>query len=112
MTFPMNLLWLIPSFPLIGFLTLVLRGGRLPRAAVAAVGVGSIGLSAITALAIGFSFLTSPPPGNAYSQVLLSWIELPGFAPKIAFYLDALSMLMVIVITIVGFLIHVYRLNT
>jgi NADH-quinone oxidoreductase subunit L len=108
MTFPMNLLWLIPAFPLAGFLALALLGSRFPRGTVATVGVGSVGLSAITALAVGFSFIGSPPPGNAYSQVLFSWIELPGFAPQVALYVDALSMLMVLVVTVVGFLIHVY----
>jgi NADH-quinone oxidoreductase subunit L len=108
MTFPFSYLWLIPAFPLIGFLVQVLLGARLPRVAIAAVGVGSVGLSALTAVAMGYHFVMAPPAGHAYTQVLFSWIELPGFAPNIALYLDALSLLMVLVVTIVGFLIHVY----
>lgn len=108
---PLPYLWLIPAFPLAGFLFQVLLGPRFPRVVIAAIGVGSIGLSALTAVAIGYSFITSPPVAYAYTQVLCSWIELPGFAPKIALYLDALSLLMVLVVTIVGFLIHVYSVE-
>ena len=108
---PLQLLWLIPAFPLLGFLVLALLSGRLSRWLTALVGAGSTGLSALTAVTIGFSFVTSPPVGHAYTQILFSWIELPGFAPKIALYLDALSLLMVLVVTIVGFLIHLYSVE-
>jgi NADH-quinone oxidoreductase subunit L len=53
-------------------------------------------------------FLSAPPAGNAYTQVLWTWIDVAGFQPQIAFYLDALSLVMVLVVTCVGFLIHIY----
>ena len=71
-------------------------------------GVGSIGLSALTAILVAAGFLSSPPPANAYTQVLWTWIDVAGFRPQIAFYLDALSLVMVLVVTFVGFLIHLY----
>lgn len=108
---PLPYLWLVPALPLAGFLIQVLLGPRFPRIGMAAVGVGSIGLSALTAVVIGYSFVTAPPAGHAYTQVLWSWIELPGFTPKIALYLDALSLLMVLVVTVVGFLIHLYSVE-
>ncbi len=102
-----DLLWLIPALPFAGFLFLVFAG-NLPRAAIAATGCASVGLSTIIALLIGYRFLMSPPPGNAYTQTLWTWIETETFAPSIAFHLDALSLVMILVITGVGFLIHVY----
>jgi NADH-quinone oxidoreductase subunit L len=57
---------------------------------------------------IGFSFLSSPPPGNAYTQHLWTWMSTGGFQPEIAFYLDPVSLLMLLVITFVSFLIHLY----
>jgi len=103
-----NLLWLIPALPLASALVLLLFGSRLSRATAAAFGVGSIGLSALTAILVGSSFINAPPTGIAYTQVLWTWMNVAGFAPQIGFYLDALSMLMVLVVTCVGFLIHIY----
>jgi NADH-quinone oxidoreductase subunit L len=45
---------------------------------------------------------------QAYTQVLWTWIDVAGFEPQIAFYLDALSLVMILVVTFVGFLIHIY----
>src|SRR5580700_2048295 len=71
-------------------------------------GVGSIGVSALAAILVAIGFFNSPPAGNAYTKVLWTWIDVAGFRPQIAFYLDALSLVMVLVVTIVGFLIHIY----
>ncbi len=104
----LEFLWLIPALPFAGFLLLLLTGPRVSRTITAFVGVGSVGLSALVALLVGISFISSPPPGNAYAQTLWRWIEVDGFTPSIAFSLDALSLVFVLVITIVGFFIHLY----
>ncbi|MFQ5730848.1 MAG: NADH-quinone oxidoreductase subunit L [Planctomycetaceae bacterium] len=101
-------LWLIPTLPLAGFLILAVLGSRLSRRAMTVVGVGSVGLSAVVALGIGIGFVTSPPPGDAFRQTLWRWMHEGGFAVDIALYLDALSLVMVLVVTVVGFLIHLY----
>jgi NADH-quinone oxidoreductase subunit L len=103
-----GLLWLIPAAPFASALLLLLFGGSLSRRAATAVGVGSIGLSALAATLVAIGFLSGPPAGNAYTQVLWTWIDVAGFRPQIAFYLDALSLVMVLVVTVVGFLIHIY----
>ena len=104
----MHLLWLVPAAPFAGFLLLALLGGRLSHVAVAAIGVGSVGLSMLAAVLTGCSFIIAPPQSHAYVQVLWTWMDVAGFRPEIAFYLDALSLIMVLVITFVGFLIHMY----
>jgi len=104
----LRLLWLIPALPAAGFVVLVVLGRRLSRTAVAVVGAGSVGLSALVALAVCLDFIASPPPGDAYRQVLWTWFDTGGLAPRIAFYLDAVSVVFVLVITGVGFLIHLY----
>ena len=101
-------LWLIPALPFVSATLLILFGSSLPRRAVAALGVGSIGLSALLTALIAVSFVTSPPAGHAYTQVLWTWISVAGFQPQIGFYLDALSLVMIVVVTFVGFLIHIY----
>jgi NADH-quinone oxidoreductase subunit L len=104
----LELLWLIPALPFAGFLALALAGSRLSRISVAIIGVGSVCASAILAILISVRFIGSPPTGHAYSQSLWTWISIGGFAPTIALYLDALSLVMMLVITVVGFLIHLY----
>ena len=104
----LELLWVIPALPFGGFLALVLVGPRLSRPAVACVAVGTVAVSALVGLGIGVSFIGAPPAGYAYSQTLWEWMAVAGFTPKIAFYLDALSLVMVLVVTVVGCLIHLY----
>jgi NADH-quinone oxidoreductase subunit L len=103
-----SLLWLIPALPLASALVLALFGSRFSRQATAAVGVGSIGLSAVITILVAASFFSAPPSGNSYTQVLWTWINVAGFEPEIGFYLDPLSLVMVLVVTFVGFLIHIY----
>ncbi len=104
----LGLLWLVPALPLAGFAVLSTAGRRLPPARVALVGVGAVGLSALVALAVAASFLAAPPPGNAFTLRLWTWIDAGGLAPRAGLYLDALSLVMTVVVTFVGFLIHLY----
>src|SRR5450759_3260300 len=104
----LQLLWIVPALPAAGFVVLALLNRRLSRRAAALIGAGSVGLSAVVALLVAVSFITSPPPGDAYRQVLWTWFDTGGLAPQIAFYLDAMSVIFILVITVVGFLIHLY----
>jgi len=101
-------LWIVPVVPLVSFLMLVLFGSRLSKRGVASIGVGSIGISAFITIFIAYTFITSSTTGYQFSQVLWMWISVAGFTPQIAFYLDPLSLIFMLVITIVGFLIHLY----
>jgi len=103
-----SLLWLIPALPFASALVLMLAGPRLPRRAVVAVGVGSIGLSALITALVAVGFFSDAPSGGSYTQVLWTWINVAGFQPQIGLYLDALSLVMVLVVTFVAFLIHIY----
>jgi NADH-quinone oxidoreductase subunit L len=103
-----ELLWLIPAFPLAGFFALVLAGSRLPAGIVALIGAGSVALSAAATLLIGVSFIGSHPQGQVVSQTLWTWMDIGGFRPSLTLYLDALSLVMALVVTFVGFLIHLY----
>src|ERR1700712_2953438 len=106
-----HLLWLIPALPLSTAALLALLGSRLPRKMVAILGAGSIACSAVVTLQIVAAFLASPPAGNAYVQHLWTWMSSGGFQPEIAFYLDSVALLMLLVITFVGFLIHLYSVE-
>ena len=106
-----NLLWLIPTLPLAGFLILALAGQRLSRTMVAIIGAGSVMLSAILTLILAINFINSPPATGTYSQTLWTWMDVANFNPKITFLLDALSLVFIFVITFVGALIHIYSVG-
>jgi len=106
-----ELLWLVPALPLAGFLILALAGSRLSRAGAAFVGVLSVGLSAVVAAAVGGRFILSPPEGGAFKQVLWTWIQTGNLTAEIALYLDPLSLVMMLVVTFVGFLILLFSVE-
>ena len=102
-------LWIIPALPFAGSLLLALAGSRLTRRAIAFIGAGSVGLSALTAGLVAVNFIASAPAGGfSYTQTVWRWLDIAGFRPSFSFYLDALSLVMVLVITFVSFLIHLY----
>jgi len=105
------LLWLIVALPVASALLLAVLGSHLSRRVVAALGAGSIGVSAVITMLIAAEFVNSPPAGHAYTQVLWAWIHVAGFEPHIGFYLDALSLVMIFVVTFVGFWIHLYSVE-
>ena len=104
----LKLLWLIVALPFASAAILMLFGPRFSRRATAAVGVGAIGLSALITILVAVGFLSAPPSDNSFTQVLWTWINVGGFDPQIGLRLDALSLVMVLVVTFVGFLIHLY----
>lgn len=101
-------LWLIPALPLGGFLILAFAGKVISRTWVAAIGAGSICLSALATFAVGGAFLSGMPESAVYTQTLWTWFEVGDFNAKITLSLDVLSLVFVFVITFIGALIHIY----
>jgi NADH-quinone oxidoreductase subunit L len=107
----LQFLWLVVAIPFVSAALLALFGCSLPRRLVAILGAGSIGLSTFFTLLISAAFLISPPADNAYVLHLWTWMSSGEFHPEIAFYLDPVSLLMLLVVTFVGFLIHLYSVE-
>lgn len=100
------MLWIIPALPLLGFLLLISYGSRLSRRQTAAIGVGSVLLSACAGLYAGGQLLLHP--SLVYEVTLWTWIDIGDFHPAIALRMDALAAVFVFVITLIGALIHLY----
>lgn len=101
-----ELLGWVPLFPFLGFLILVLAGERLSKPLIPWVGAGSVGLSAILAALIGAEYLNGSM--QPYRLLFGNWMAVDDLSVPFGFYLDALSVTMLFVVTGVGFLIHVY----
>jgi NADH-quinone oxidoreductase subunit L len=104
----LNLLPLVFIFPLMGFVSLAFVRGRISENVAAVIGVGSIGLAALLTVVLGCQFISHPPAGGAHTQLLWTWMSVGGFAPQFALRLDGLSLVMLGVITGVGFFIHLF----
>ena len=102
----MHLLWAIPALPLAGFLVLFLTEGRLPRPVVSSIGAGSVGLAALLTGYIAWQFMTSD--STPFTSSSWTWMIVGEFNVSFRLFVDELSLVMVSVITGVGFLIHWY----
>jgi NADH-quinone oxidoreductase subunit L len=114
-------LWLIPLFPLTTAALMLFFGRRLPNVGVSVLCVGSVGLSFLYALGAVFQLLAAQPEHRVAQQILFEWLT-PGtmqmtsghiipFVADWGYLLDPLSCVMVLVVTGVGFLIHVYSIG-
>ena len=104
-------LWLIPILPLIGSAINGLFGKRFPRNLVS--GIALLFPGAALAYAI---WVVTQFAGLAQSQIphierLFPWIQANGFRADYGFYLDQLSVTMLLIVTGVGFLIHIYSVG-
>ncbi len=99
-------LWLIPVLPLIGAAINGLLGKRFSRQTVSAIALGFCGAAFVMALWIASQFSALPLLEN-----LAPWIRAGDFQVDFAFYLDQLSLVMLLVVTGVGFLIHIYSVG-
>ena len=104
----MQLIWLVPAFPLIGFVLLAL-GRKLPGKAAGTIGSVTVGLSALSACIVAWLFASGDR--IPYVTQLWTWLELGSATPAIAFSVDALAIVMILVVTIVGFLIHLFSVD-
>src|SRR5437764_390876 len=114
-------LWLLPLFPLVTAAVMLFIGRRLPNAAVSVLCVGSVGLSFVFALGAVTQLLSADPEYRVAQHILFEWLT-PGqmqlttghlirFTADWGYLLDPLSSVMVLVVTGVGFLIHIYSVG-
>jgi len=100
-------LWLVPALPLAGAAINAIFSRKMPRWLVSVIGVGSVGLSFVIAL-LEFAAVLGAGEHGVFNVSVYSWIPVGDFKIDVAFLLDPLSALMLLVVTGVGFLIHVY----
>jgi NADH-quinone oxidoreductase subunit L len=103
-----SLLWLIPALPLFGAVVNGLGAGKLPRKLVSAIGTGTVGAAFLIAVGCFLALLELAPEERVFVQQLYSWIDSGDLSVPMRFALDPLAAVMVLVVTGVGFLIHVY----
>jgi len=108
MTSSLNL-WLIPVLPLAGAAINGFLGKKSSRTAVSTIGLVFPGAAFAWALLVAFRF--SSLPQIPYQEYVAHWIRSGSFSADFTLYLDQLSLVMLLVVTGVGFLIHIYSVG-
>ena len=99
---------LIPLLPFLGFLVNASFGRRISRSAAGAVACGAmIGSFLVSAAAVA-RLLALDPESRAISQTVFTWISAGDFSVDFTLRVDPLSAVMILVVTGVGSLIHIY----
>jgi NADH-quinone oxidoreductase subunit L len=102
------LLWAIPALPLAAVAMNLLIGGRLGRRAIGWLACGAVGASFLVALRAVLLLAAQPENQRVLVETAYHWIRVGDFSVDVSFLLDPLSAVMILVVTGVGFLIHVY----
>ena len=107
----LKLTCLVPLFPLLGSIINGFFGLRIGKNAVGIIACGSMALSFLTSILIYVGFLMLPEGQHVYEQVVWAWFGAGDFMVDFGFQIDPLTLVMMFVVTGVGFIIHVYAIG-
>src|SRR6202171_4275638 len=101
-------LWIIPLLPLLGATVNGLFGRTWPNKIINSVAIGATGLSFLAALEAVREFFLLSPEQIPWVKQYFSWIEAGNFRAGFDLQVDQLTVVMLLVVTGVGWLIHIY----
>ncbi len=102
---------LVPLFPLIGFLLVALNVRRLTHGAASFIACTSVFASFAASLLLFMTLQHLPQGEQQINITVFDWIRVGDFSATMGFLVDPLSILFMMIITGVGFLIHVYSIG-
>jgi NADH-quinone oxidoreductase subunit L len=106
-----EMIWLVIALPIAGVLLNGLIGRRLGRRFVSTVGPGTVGAALAVGVLVFAQLLALPPESRSVSVTLWGWISIGQLQASVSLLADPLSLLMVLIVTGVGFLIHLYSVG-
>jgi NADH-quinone oxidoreductase subunit L len=106
-----DLIWLIPAFPLVGFVFLVTFGRRLGEPLAGWVGTLAIAGSFAASVATFLSMRAEPAKARNYTLTLFEWLPVGGLEVDMGLLVDPLSITMALFVTGIGTLIHLYSIG-
>jgi NADH-quinone oxidoreductase subunit L len=104
-------LWIIPLLPLLGATINGLAGKRFSKALVNTIALGSTALAFAYALWVAAQFAGMPANAIPYIENHQRWMATGGFSVELGFWLDQLSLVMLLIVTGVGFVIHIFSVG-
>ncbi|MDI6788267.1 MAG: NADH-quinone oxidoreductase subunit L, partial [Planctomycetota bacterium] len=106
-----NYLWLIPFLPACGAVVCLIIGRFLPKILVSIIACGVVFASFILSLLTLIQLIGRSADDRIIHQVAYNWLEVGSFKASAGFLVDPLSVIMLLVVTGVGFLIHLYSVG-
>ena len=107
----LDLIWLIPFFPMVGAIVNGVFGRRFSKPLAYTIACGSVFLSFLVTVAGFFALRGLPPEARVHQVTLFEWIAAGTVKVDLSYLFDPLSCVMCLVVTGVGFLIHVYSIG-
>jgi NADH-quinone oxidoreductase subunit L len=107
----LDVVWLIPAFPLVGFLLLLLFGRLLGEPKAGWLATVMMAGSFVASVIVFIGLLDRDEEERHFTQVLFDWIAAGRFSVDVGFLVDPLSVTMCLFITGVGTLIHLYSIG-
>jgi NADH-quinone oxidoreductase subunit L len=107
----LDVVWLIPAFPLAGFLLILLFGRRLGEPASGLLASTMVLASFVVSVGAYFDLLSMPSDERAHVETVFSWVPVSSLQIDMAFLADPLSIAMCLFVTGVGFLIHLFAVG-
>ncbi len=105
----LDAIWLVPALPLVGFLVLVFLGKRIGEPLSGWLATAMVFGSFVVSVLLGLALLDAPD--HTFELSLFSWIPAGDFQVDIGFLLDPLSMTMILFVTGIASLIHLYSIG-
>ncbi len=106
-----DLIWLIPAFPLAGFLVILLFGRRLGEPGSGYLAAAMVLGSFVVAAGAFFDLLAMDEHDRAHVEQLFAWVPVGSLRIDMAFLADPLSITMCLFVTGIGFLIHLFAIG-
>ncbi|MGH9079052.1 MAG: NADH-quinone oxidoreductase subunit L, partial [Acidimicrobiales bacterium] len=107
----LHVTYLIILLPLVGVAVQVFLGRRLGDPAAGAVATVFVGASFLVSIGVYLDLLTVHAPVRTFTENLWSWIPVGGLQVQAGLFVDPLSMTMVLFVTGVSTLIHLYSIG-
>ncbi len=104
-----ELIWLVPLLPLVGFLLISIGKSYFSKSLAGIIASAMVFGSFVISLGVFFDVLNGD--GKPTTVTLFEWIATADFHVNIAFLVDSLTSIMLLIITGVGFLIHLYSMG-
>jgi NADH-quinone oxidoreductase subunit L len=107
----LDLVWLIPALPLLGFLTILVLGRRLGDPKAGYVATAAIAGAFAVTVGVFIDMLSKTPDERSHVVTLFQWVPVGSLRVDLAFLADPLSITMCLFVTGIGALIHLYAVG-
>ncbi len=107
----LDVIWLIPAFPLAGFLLILLFGRKLGQPKAGFLAAAMVLASFVVSVGAYFDLLSMDTQDRQHVESLFSWVPVSSLQINMAFLADPLSITMCLFVTGVGFLIHLFAIG-